>query len=474
MTINDSNWKFLHNATGLSLTYNDMYYRYLRGLGYTGTLQQMIAKSKKGLNPSGLKNPSNAGGITPFTVPLNGKVVILGDSLTDRSVISQGTPPSDVNTYATQGWFRWFLVALDSRIRMPSAGKLAVSGYNLDQISASMGSGTSTTIIDAMAPDMITFMGGRNNLSSDTLTQLKSKFDPIGVKMLATSAKVILVLGMGRAKTGWDSVGDEQKRIDYNLYLAAWCAANPSRAVYYNIDSAGLTDADFPAGSDFNASVHWIDSGSKKVGQGAAAVVASRIVAGSIAALTTGFTSFTVNPTFAGGSTLGTGWTLNAGSSGATVVASKEAGTDAQLLTISGNYSGSSLSITLTRNTTPAVVGSWVAGDELDAILDVDILGVPVGLNILSITVDSYKSNFSSGIAKGLSDLIAAYDVNQMRDTVGKLVVRSRAVKRIATPISASDDVITTQITLSLVNSAGSTPIDIKLRINKAEIRKLV
>jgi len=39
-----------------------MYFKYLRSLGYKGTLQDMIAKSKKGLNPSGLKNPSSSGG----------------------------------------------------------------------------------------------------------------------------------------------------------------------------------------------------------------------------------------------------------------------------------------------------------------------------------------------------------------------------------------------------------------------------
>lgn len=52
MTINDDNWKFLHQETGLSMPFNDMYFRYLRDLGYTGTLQDMIAKSKLGLNPS--------------------------------------------------------------------------------------------------------------------------------------------------------------------------------------------------------------------------------------------------------------------------------------------------------------------------------------------------------------------------------------------------------------------------------------
>lgn len=59
MTINDSNWQFLHDATGLSLPFNEMYFRYLRDLGYEGTLQDMIAASGLGLNSSGWKNPAS-------------------------------------------------------------------------------------------------------------------------------------------------------------------------------------------------------------------------------------------------------------------------------------------------------------------------------------------------------------------------------------------------------------------------------
>lgn len=66
MTINDSNWKFLHDATGLSLTFNDMYARYLRGLGFVGVLQDMIRKSGLGMNPSGIANPSAGGGASSY------------------------------------------------------------------------------------------------------------------------------------------------------------------------------------------------------------------------------------------------------------------------------------------------------------------------------------------------------------------------------------------------------------------------
>jgi hypothetical protein len=64
MAINDKNWEFLHTTTGLSLPYNDMYFRYLKGLGYKGVLQDMIGKSKRGINAfpnSG--NPIAGGGV---------------------------------------------------------------------------------------------------------------------------------------------------------------------------------------------------------------------------------------------------------------------------------------------------------------------------------------------------------------------------------------------------------------------------
>lgn len=51
-TINDANWKFLAEETGKPGPFNDMYFRYLRSLGYTGTLQDMIAASGAGINPA--------------------------------------------------------------------------------------------------------------------------------------------------------------------------------------------------------------------------------------------------------------------------------------------------------------------------------------------------------------------------------------------------------------------------------------
>lgn len=52
MTVNDKEWKFLAEQTGMSAPFNDMYFAYLRGLGYTGTLQDMIAAYGYGLTPS--------------------------------------------------------------------------------------------------------------------------------------------------------------------------------------------------------------------------------------------------------------------------------------------------------------------------------------------------------------------------------------------------------------------------------------
>lgn len=51
-TINDREWAFLSEQTGMQAPFNDMYFKYLRSLGYTGTLQDMIAAYGYGLTPS--------------------------------------------------------------------------------------------------------------------------------------------------------------------------------------------------------------------------------------------------------------------------------------------------------------------------------------------------------------------------------------------------------------------------------------
>lgn len=51
-TINDREWAFLSEQTGMSAPFNDMYFNYLRGSGYTGTLSDMIAAYGYGLTPS--------------------------------------------------------------------------------------------------------------------------------------------------------------------------------------------------------------------------------------------------------------------------------------------------------------------------------------------------------------------------------------------------------------------------------------
>lgn len=47
MTVNDREWRFYRDAVGKNETYNDLFTRYLRELGLTGTLQDMIPKYRK-------------------------------------------------------------------------------------------------------------------------------------------------------------------------------------------------------------------------------------------------------------------------------------------------------------------------------------------------------------------------------------------------------------------------------------------
>lgn len=64
--VNDREWKFLSEQTGMSAPFNDMYFYYLRDLGYTGTLQDMIVAYGYGFTPS------KGGVIPPEPVIKNG------------------------------------------------------------------------------------------------------------------------------------------------------------------------------------------------------------------------------------------------------------------------------------------------------------------------------------------------------------------------------------------------------------------
>lgn len=77
MTVNDKEWKFLAEQTGMSAPFNDMYFHYLQSLGYVGTLQDMIAASGLGLTPS------KGVGVLPLqVVNTRGEVDVATGSLT--------------------------------------------------------------------------------------------------------------------------------------------------------------------------------------------------------------------------------------------------------------------------------------------------------------------------------------------------------------------------------------------------------
>lgn len=81
MTINDREWLFLAQQTGEPGPFNDMYFKYLRGLGHTGTLQDMIAAFGGGFTPS-------QGG-RPAWAPENAAFLI--DGVNDRAWINGHT-----------------------------------------------------------------------------------------------------------------------------------------------------------------------------------------------------------------------------------------------------------------------------------------------------------------------------------------------------------------------------------------------
>lgn len=390
-------------------------------------------------------------------VPLNGRVVALGDSISAGALIVNGI----TTTYAAAGWLRWMLHGLNNSVRIPAGGMLAVTGYSLGQISDSMGAGASNANLTALSPDLVTFMGGTNNLGSFSAAQLITAVDPILTKIMASATKLVLIVGAPPQKAGALTTQQNQNRIDYNTYLASFAAANAARVSYLNPDTLGLVDA------DFTDNVHPNDSGAKKIGVAAASLISSRVTIGNIVSITPAIIR-TQNPTFTGGTTIGTNWSVSTGNAGgATVTMSKEAGTGAQLCTINGSYSGTQRSVLISCESPASVVGMMVVGQEYEAVTDIDLLNDPVQLSMIDISGGSYNyGKTPADIFKVRSDLESTAANRMVGTGARKFIGRSATAKHPAGWTPQSGDNITTELRIMLIDAVSPTVPDIQLRIN--------
>lgn len=230
MIINDREWKFLAEQTGLSLPFNDMYFRYLRSLGFSGTLQDMIGASGLGLAPSkGKINP-------PDWVKGRNHFDFANDQywkdnqLVDRTEILSGTGGNPGTVFTTAG----NLLSLNAP-RITDRGLIIEPAVDqLNQRSNNFGDALWTkegvtvgTRTDNFTPIMETtanslhriFKGSNHDVISGTTYTVYFTFQPVGG------------LRYGCIRTAWDD-GNKNIGFDLNSVTTTWVAVGFTGGVF--------------------------------------------------------------------------------------------------------------------------------------------------------------------------------------------------------------------------------------------------
>lgn len=421
-------------------------------------LQPTVAHEEAGVTYVKGFNGAGGGGGGGALLPVNSVLVTSGDSIVAGYL--GGTPPQD-KAFTSAGYVYYGLQNVDHRLRVPHNGNLAVSGYNQTQILASYGTAGAT--LNALNPKVVLNNGGTNELSSQTLANMLATEAQIRALVLATptEAKYVRVGITPRFAPNDLSVGDEQKRVDFNAALAAAAAANPSRIVYVDPDVLGLAAGDFADGLHPNA------TGARKIGVPLGVAFDSLLAAGNITTAPA-IETYTLNPTFTGGTTTATSWTLSqtsgAAVNGITATASKD-GSARQRLLISGTPSGSSQSLSLDQYTNVGAVGKTpAAGSIFELVAEFEVVGVPTGINSINLLYGTSTSGFAN-LARGQ---------RMLPNYVEALTEVAAGVYRTRCPVvlmgSGAPNYIDGRVIVTLINGAS---VSLDLRLSFLEFRRI-
>ncbi|NNM71280.1 SGNH/GDSL hydrolase family protein [Enterovirga aerilata] len=394
---------------------------------------------------------------SPGAVPLGARLVTLGDSITAHAF--QQNNPQD-RGYSASGFVFWFLQGLGHRLRVPHNGNLAVSGNTLQQIRDSLGAGGAT--VRALAPDVVSFLGGTNNLN-DTFAdgQLTALLDQsLDLLLGATAAQILLWTIPPRPAAVPLSTEGERQRLALNAHLAARAAARTDRITLVDLDDVGL------GAGDFSDNVHPNASGARKIGLAGAARFVGKVAAGSIAAVPP-LAAYTLNPTLSGGSTVAPSWSTTLAAGSATVAFTKDEN-DRQRILISGSYAGTAGRISLDQYTTVAAVGSGPPdGAEIDALLDYEIVGTPVGINAIGVLGQTGTAGYAN-LAQAQSCL-GDYANDLTPGGPGSYLSRAIGVAKGA----GTPHFLTTRLLITFIDRPVAGPVSLDLRVNSLAFRRI-
>jgi lysophospholipase L1-like esterase len=397
-------------------------------------------------------------------LPVNSRIIHFGDSQTFAGMTTLSTVPV-YYYWGDRGFTSWLQQLMGHKLYVPLNGNKGVNGETTTQMIARLGSAL------ALAPKVVTILGGTNDISASVpattiianLNYIYNAFRSIGCKILAIP---ILPRYAGNAL----SATQEAERQKTN----AWILQQASPDI---IPITG-TDAMFPDSTWFFDGLHLVSKGAYKLGLACATealklvedVNVSRLIQADNA-LNTGMDMAGTGGSLAGTATgqVATGWTLsNAGSHGATVVGSKSVdanGYNQQRVDISGTYNAASSTAYLVQQ---IAISNIYQTDVLEAIAEVELLNVPVGIGALQLVLAIVNSGFTN-LATSESMENASVNVDDSPLVPGKYIFRT-PVMQIPTGAPAFMQLF---IQARFKDTAVSVPVSLSMNITRVAVRKV-
>jgi lysophospholipase L1-like esterase len=387
---------------------------------------------------------------------LNDRIVFDGDSILAHGYIETGAYAGN----GSWGFSTWALALSEGRLFQPVSGNVAVSGDTIADIYARK----AATL--ALAPRVLVVLIGTNDLDAGTsAAAIEAVYQNYIDDMLVEAVRYLVLLTVPpRFSPNALAAGEETQRGLLNAWIRSRASAHIK---VVDCDTLGLTTDDFEDG------LHPNNGGAFKIGGAVATVLNATTAKGdSIASWTN---VYAPNSTMAG-----TGGATNGGASGqvadsfnldatqaggATIVGSKGTmadGSPAQIVTISGNYSGDGRYI----NFATFVASSLVAGDVLEMIAEIEVSGLSPQITRVTPLVAIYDESFTTLLqAEG----VYAGDDTGHPDDVARQVIRT-------TPWAIQAGTPAWQLfgfSISFKNAAGSTPVSGVIKFGEHKVRKV-
>ena len=410
---------------------------------------------------AGVTGSTGAQGVQD-TIANNSRIVYFGTSITANGENDQPISGGTGFSFMAFGYTTWANILSGSVLQVPVGGNLGVSGNLTSQMVARLSS------VLALHPKVVLMEGGTNDIANgNTAIQVEQNLSIIWNALKSINCKIIYNEILPRYSSYTFTTAQEAERVAINT----WSAHQADNANLYVLDVSSAFNANTTV-----EGIHPNEEGAYGIGYIDAQTLKKIVSGNNIAGDLYPNNALTVNPlmTGSGGTLDGTAtgtvadsWQLIQSTSGGANVAGSlvtdSIGNQAQIITLSGNYTGTSDSRVDLLSTDGTTVN---VGDQIEGVVDFQVTSPLTHVADIEFLLTSYNSDYSI-------QTTASYSCSAS-DTSLTLPVGRYQIRTPINTISSPTAVVNSYVNIQLANTGKTSAVSGTLKIYRAGVRKVI